>query len=390
MLISTFFSLVLHGLVVTIFVVGIPFLERDLKDAEPLVFVSVVDKVPETNQPKPSAKAKTESDEIHVASKTPPSPSQASSAILPSPTKKLNQETNETVEKQPSDDQSERLSLQETQKNVGVVLPETSRQADAQELPIAKPRSVPEKLVIASPIKRPKVPIPQKKPISRPEVKPSKKEQDKPVIPKAEAPEVAQTSKLTTRNLLKPLIDNKITPKPKSQNSKDKLQTTQMSNAKPDNTMSGVLQNLAKATASTGEKSRSKAPEKAKNTLDAEEINSNLQSSMQLKPNRSIRLGASEIDRLRAHISRCWSPPAAAPDAEKLIVDVRVRADRDGTVTSVESLDPGRFQIDGFYRTAARAAVRAVQECSPLPLPSEKHEVWKDFKFRFDPKFING
>ena len=43
MLISTFFSLVLHGLVVTIFVVGIPFLERDLKDAEPLVFVSVVD-----------------------------------------------------------------------------------------------------------------------------------------------------------------------------------------------------------------------------------------------------------------------------------------------------------------------------------------------------------
>ena len=185
MLISTFFSLVLHGLVATIFVVGIPFLERDLKDTEPLVFVSVVDKVPETNQPKPSAKAKTESDEIHVASKTPPSPSQASSAILPSPTKKLTQETNETVEKQPSNDQSETLSLQETQKNVGVVLPETSRQVDAQELPIAKPRSVPEKLVIASPVKRPKVPIPQKKPISRPEVKPSKKEQDKPRNPKS-------------------------------------------------------------------------------------------------------------------------------------------------------------------------------------------------------------
>ena len=143
--------------------VGIPFLERDLKDTEPLVFVSVVDKVPETNQPKPSAKAKTVSDEIHVASKTPPSPSQSSSAILPSPTKELTQETNETVEKQPSNDQSETLSLQETQKNVGVVLPETSRQVDAQELPIAKPRSVPEKLVIASPVKRPKVPIPAEK-----------------------------------------------------------------------------------------------------------------------------------------------------------------------------------------------------------------------------------
>ena len=71
-------------------------------------------------------------------------------------------------------------------------------------------------------------------------------------------------------------------------------------------------------------------------------------------------------------------------------MDVRVRADRDGTVTSVESMDSVRFKKDGFYRTAARAAVRAVEECSPLPLPPEKHEAWKDFIFHFDPKFISG
>ena len=67
-----------------------------------------------------------------------------------------------------------------------------------------------------------------------------------------------------------------------------------------------------------------------------------------------------------------------------------MRADSDGTVTFVESMDSTRFKTDRFYRTAARAAVRAVEECSPLPLPAEKHEVWKDFIFHFDPDFISG
>jgi hypothetical protein len=53
-------------------------------------------------------------------------------------------------------------------------------------------------------------------------------------------------------------------------------------------------------------------------------------------------------------------------------------------------MDSTRFKADRFYRTAARAAVRAVEECSPLPLPAEKHEVWKDFIFHFDPDFISG
>ena len=61
-----------------------------------------------------------------------------------------------------------------------------------------------------------------------------------------------------------------------------------------------------------------------------------------------------------------------------------------GLTVSSSVIAATRFKIDGFYRTAARAAVRAVEECSPLPLPPEKHEVWKDFIFHFDPKFISG
>ena len=66
MLISTFLSLTLHAIVVLAFAVGIPFFERDLKNTEPLVFVTIVDDVPETNQPNPSAKAESESKEIEM------------------------------------------------------------------------------------------------------------------------------------------------------------------------------------------------------------------------------------------------------------------------------------------------------------------------------------
>ena len=198
-------------------------------------------------------------------------------------------------------------------------------------------------------------------------------------------PKANQQAKPTTRDLLKPLIKS-----PKKPKQNKNLLAKQSPAKTKNNAMNGVLQNLAQATAASGQNSKSKALEQAVATLDAEEINSNLQSSLQLKSDTSKRFGASDIYRLQSHLAQCWSPPAGAQNAEKLIVSVRVRADKDGTVTSVQSMDMARFQIDGFYRTAARAAERAVEECSPLPLPAEKYEVWKDFIFDFDPSFLGG
>ena len=389
MIVSTLLSLMWHVAIAVIFVIGIPFLERDISDAEPLVFVTIVDEVPETNQPAPSAKATVQSKEIEVASTTPPAPSGSSVPPPPTHVSMKKKAVLDLPDKKQEDILSfvDRLPPEKSQsEKAAIVLPETITQPNSQELPIAKPKAAPSKIEIASPIKRPEIPKVQKKPLSRPEVTPSKKIASK--LPRLEpkVPKVVQPPKTTTRDLLKPLIDSKSVSKPTKQNSLVKESPSKNRDA----TMSGVLQNLAQASAATGQKSVTKAPDKNKNTLDAEEINSNLQGSLQVKPNQSIRLGTSEIDRLRAHISQCWSPPAAAPDAEKLEVDVRVRADSDGTVTSVESMDQARFKNDGFYRTAARAAVRAVEECSPLPLPAKKHEVWKDFIFHFDPKFISG
>ena len=389
MLVSTLLSIMWHIVIVMIFVIGIPFLQRDIDNSEPLVFVTIVDEVPETSQPVPSAKATTKSEEVEVSSRTPPTPSNTPSSPPPLTTSSITDGEVAETQKKIRVNKVPLVDKQEPEE-AGIVLPETKMEPDSQKLPISKPLSAPQKVAIASPVKRPDIPKPQKKPISRPEVKPVKKVVAKPPVSKPETPKLIQPVKTTTRDLLKPLIDSKTVPKPKQQNASEDTFGRESPAKNKVSTMSGVLQNLAQASAATGQKSRSKASVEDKQTLDAEEINSNLQSSLQVKPNRSMRLGTSEIDRLRAHISKCWSPPAAAPDAEKLDVDVRVRADRDGTVTSVESMDPVRFKKDGFYRTAARAAVRAVEECSPLPLPPEKHEAWKDFIFHFDPKFISG
>jgi len=385
MLVSTLLSIMWHIGIVVIFVIGIPFFQRDIDNSDPLVYVTIVDEVPETNQPAPSAAATTQSEKIEVASRTPPAPSNAPPPLTTSSSIK-NEAVAEASKKMEADELP--LADKPEPEQAAIVLPET--RIDSQKEPIAKPVSAPEKVAIAAPTKRPNIPKPQKKPISRPEVKPAKKAAIKEPVSKPETPKLAQTAKITTRDLLKPLIDSKPVSKPKQQSQRDNALAKETPVKNRDSTMSGVLQNLAQASAVTGQKSRSKAPVEDKKTLDAEEINSNLQGSLQVKPNRSMKLGANEIDRLKAHIAQCWSPPAAAPDAEKLEVDVRVRADSDGTVTFVESMDSTRFKADRFYRTAARAAVRAVEECSPLPLPAEKHEVWKDFIFHFDPDFISG
>jgi hypothetical protein len=51
-------------------------------------------------------------------------------------------------------------------------------------------------------------------------------------------------------------------------------------------------------------------------------------------------------------------------------------------------MDKGRMTNDLSYRTAAESARRAVLDprCSPLPIPQDKYEMFKEFIFNFDPK----
>ncbi len=102
------------------------------------------------------------------------------------------------------------------------------------------------------------------------------------------------------------------------------------------------------------------------------------------------QLSASEIDLIREQISRCWNVPAGARDAKDLVVEIHVLVNPDGTVRQATIVDQGRLASDPDFRAAAESARRAFYnpECTPLRLPPDKYEVWKDLVVDFSPKDV--
>jgi outer membrane biosynthesis protein TonB len=99
----------------------------------------------------------------------------------------------------------------------------------------------------------------------------------------------------------------------------------------------------------------------------------------------------SEIDAIRHRIEQCWNIPAGAREADKLSVSIRVWVNPDGTVRDARILDQARLS-DVFFRTAAESALRAVlnPRCSPLPIPINKYEQFKEMVLDFNPKLATG
>jgi outer membrane biosynthesis protein TonB len=105
-------------------------------------------------------------------------------------------------------------------------------------------------------------------------------------------------------------------------------------------------------------------------------------------PSLSNRLTISEEDLLRRQIQQCWNMPVGARDAQNLIVEVIITVNPDRTVQNAEVVDKSRMATDSFYRAAGEAALRALYspKCSPLELPADKYDQWKQIDFTFDPR----
>ena len=156
--------------------------------------------------------------------------------------------------------------------------------------------------------------------------------------------------------------------------------------------LTGVMQNLAKAKAVNEDAEKKRREQERK--IAADKLNNSLSAAagdVLKAPEKPVigPLGLSDIDRLRAHLSRCWDPPIGAAGSDTLIVDIIVSLDRDGRVLSAKVDNNLRFNSDRIYKVAAEEAIRATRECSPLPLPPEKYEQWKSFVFVFDPRFLS-
>lgn len=92
-----------------------------------------------------------------------------------------------------------------------------------------------------------------------------------------------------------------------------------------------------------------------------------------------------DLDAVVAQVARCWNVPVVPGAEEAMAVELRVFLARDGSLQRAEPIDKERYARDLFHRTAADAAIRAVERCSPLKLPPKKYEDWKTMILVFDP-----
>ena len=103
-------------------------------------------------------------------------------------------------------------------------------------------------------------------------------------------------------------------------------------------------------------------------------------------------LTLSEEDALKAQIFGCWSIPLGLPYNENLLVRIKLKLKPDGTLIKSEILDHARMNMPGqsFYKVLAESALRAIQLCSPLKVPTSGYERWKDLQLNFDAREMLG
>ena len=98
-------------------------------------------------------------------------------------------------------------------------------------------------------------------------------------------------------------------------------------------------------------------------------------------------LTLSEEDALRAQIFGCWSVPLGLPYDDNLLVRIKLKLKKDGTITKSEILDHQRMNKPDqkFYKVLAESALRAVRLCQPLKVPPTGYDKWKEIQLNFNP-----
>ncbi|MEZ5921024.1 MAG: hypothetical protein R3C60_06685 [Parvularculaceae bacterium] len=237
------------------------------------------------------------------------------------------------------------------------------------EAELAKETSVP----AAAPKPKPeeKKPEPEEKPAPQPKAEEKAPEPEPAPLPepKKEEPKKEEPKPEAKKEEPKPPVEKpKPTPKPKPKN--DDLDLDALS----------ALVDKAKKEAPSGE------------VADAVEE----ADQPRARIGTGDRLTASEIDKMRAAISRCWNAGAiiGAPNPEKLIVVIDIDLNRDGSLKGdprvVNALE---ISLSGnrFWQVAQQNAVRAVIACQPYDFFDQtRYNEWSAFSLHFDPSQMAG
>ena len=93
---------------------------------------------------------------------------------------------------------------------------------------------------------------------------------------------------------------------------------------------------------------------------------------------------------IQQQLRRCWRLDPGALRADDQVVEVSVALNPDGSVRKVKIVDVVRMVQDGYFRSAAENAKRAIHQCSPFRLPPRKYQVWRQLTLRFNPREMFG
>lgn len=113
--------------------------------------------------------------------------------------------------------------------------------------------------------------------------------------------------------------------------------------------------------------------------------NLNAVASLGLPQANAAKLSQSELDALRARLAQVWNPPVGIRNPEDVIVRLRVRFNRDGTVAGRPEVVSGGRGAE--LESARDSAIRAVFRGQPFEmLRPESYDVWQDMEITFDPR----
>ena len=181
--------------------------------------------------------------------------------------------------------------------------------------------------------------------------------------------------KLPLKPIIKPKKKIKISLKKNIDKKPLKRPGKKIKNNNRSSSSKAILRNLAEANLINNKKD---IINKIKESLK----NQNLNETVEKKAT------ATEIAIIRNHVRQCWNAPYSANELNK-IINLKIFTNPDGSVVNVKILDVAFYQKDPIYRATADSARRAVKDCSPLPLPKNKYDLFKIFTFNFDTSFIN-
>ena len=134
--------------------------------------------------------------------------------------------------------------------------------------------------------------------------------------------------------------------------------------------------------------------DKSNNVVEDEETEDNSDQTGENEKNENMVLSISEIDLLRQQLSSCWNAPAGAiiNVGDKVTISAKIQQNMKVFENSVRIVDTNISKSNPFYGPITDSAMRTLlnPECTPLKLPKDKFNLWKNLTITFDYSIMKG